>query len=123
MTEMFRMFSQKISTLMGSPWSFFLATTMVIIWAFSGRYFNYSDTWELIINTATTIITFLMVFIIQNSQNRDMRSLHLKMDELIRATRKARNSMMEVEHMSENEINQLEKEFRELKEKIKRNQV
>lgn len=117
MTEMFRIFAQKISNLMGSPVTFFMASLMIIAWALSGPYFHYSDTWELIINTATTIITFLMVFLIQNSQNRDMKSLHLKLDELIRSNKKARNSLLALETMTELELDQLEAEFMKLRDK------
>ncbi len=114
MKEFFRKFSQKVSSHMGSPQAFAFACGMVILWGMSGPHFHYSDTWELIINTATTIITFLMVFVIQNSQNRDMKSLHLKLDELIRATKEARNRLISLEKMSEDDLDVLEKEFSEL---------
>ncbi len=110
--EFFRKFAAKASQVVGAPWSFGIACLMVIAWALSGKYYAYSDTWELMINTATTIITFLMVFIIQNSQNRDMKSLHLKMDELIRANKIARNSLISLETMSDQELNKIEDEFK-----------
>ncbi len=99
---------------MGSPWAFAFALSIVLIWGLSGPWFDFSDSWELIINTLTTIITFLMVFIIQNSQNRDMRSLHLKLDELIRVTKEARNRMVSLENMSEEELDKFADEFKNL---------
>lgn len=97
--------------IVGSAKSFVAALLLIILWAITGPWFNYSDTWELIINTVTTIITFLMVFIIQNSQNRDMKSVHLKLDELIRVTKQARNGLIALENMSEEELDKIEKEF------------
>ena len=102
---------------MGSSWAFFLALFTVVVWAFFGPHYHYSDTWQLIINTSTTIITFLMVFLIQNTQNRDARALHLKLDELIRSLGKARNTMIDIEHLSEEDLARLEKEFERLQKK------
>ena len=88
-----------------------LALLVVVVWAATGPIFGFSDTWQLIINTGTTIVTFLMVFLIQNAQNRDNKALHLKLDELIRAKKEARNEIMDVEDMSDAELARLQKEF------------
>jgi low affinity Fe/Cu permease len=99
------------SDVVGSAWAFMLAGAAIIIWALTGPLFHYSDTWQLVINTATTIITFLMVFLIQNTQNRDAKAMHLKLDELIRALQGARNHLVELEKMSDDDLKKLEKEF------------
>ena len=114
MRDQFHKIAQRVSSAMGSPVSFFLAILVILTWGLTGPLFHYSDTWQLVINTGTTIITFLMVFLIQNTQNRDARVLHLKLDELIRATSKARNSLLDLEELSDAEIEKLEKEFRDL---------
>ena len=101
--------------MMGTPWSFMLSLLIIIIWVISGPFFGFSDTWQLIINTGTTIITFLMVFLIQNTQNRDARAIHLKLDELIRASKKARNSLLDLEAMTDEEMDKLQAEFDKLK--------
>jgi low affinity Fe/Cu permease len=111
---MFHHIAQKISEWVGSPKAFFLAAFIVIVWALSGPTFGYSDTWQLIINTGTTILTFLMVFLIQNTQNRDNKAIHLKLDELIRSTKKARNKIMDIEDETDAEIDRLQKEFIDL---------
>ena len=95
----------------GSPTAFLLALTVIILWAVSGPIFGWSDTWQLVINTGTTIVTFLMVFLIQATQSRDTRALHLKMDELIRVNKAARNSLLNLEDMSEDEIEQVKETF------------
>jgi len=87
------------------------------VWAVTGPLFGYSDTWQLVINTGTTIITFLMVFIIQNTQNRDAKAVHLKLDEVIRALGKARNELVDLEELSDEELNKLEDQFRRLRTK------
>ena len=96
----FSIVSQWIARQCGRPLTFISACLVIVAWAVSGPYFHYSDTWQLIINTGTTIITFLMVFLIQNTQNRDMTALHLKLDELIRATDNARDRLMTLEDMT-----------------------
>ena len=94
-----------------------LATAVVVVWAVTGPLFGFSDTWQLVINTATTIVTFLMVFLIQNTQNRDARAIHLKLDELIRGLKGARNKMVDLEECSDEEIAALEEEFREFRKR------
>lgn len=111
MNELFRKFAQKASVLLGSSWAFLIALLMTIIWAISGPFFHFSDTWELVINTATTIITFLMVFLIQNTQNRDSRAIHLKLDELIQSVKEARNNMIDLEDLPDKELEKLKKQF------------
>jgi low affinity Fe/Cu permease len=95
----------------GSPTAFVLAVAVIVIWACSGPLFGWSDTWQLVINTGTTIVTFLMVFLIQSTQSRDTRALHLKLDELIRVNQMARNSLFNLEEMSESEIEEVKKTF------------
>lgn len=112
--EMFTKLASKASTWMGRPWAFLIALLMVVIWGASGPIFHYSDTWELIINTATTIITFLMVFLIQNTQNRDAQAIHLKLDELILAEKLANNAMIDAENMSSEKLQELAKHYQTL---------
>jgi low affinity Fe/Cu permease len=95
----------------GAPWAFVLALLSVVIWGLLGPYYRYSDTWQLIINTATTVITFLIVFLIQNTQNRDARALHLKLDEVIRAIHSAHNEMISIEKLSDGELEELTKHY------------
>ncbi len=111
MNDIFRKFSHKISEATGTFWAFFIACGVIIIWIFTGPVFNFSDTWQLVINTGTTIVTFLMVFLIQNTQNRDARAIHLKIDSLIKATRGASNQMLELENMSDEELDILQDEY------------
>jgi low affinity Fe/Cu permease len=111
---MFHHIAQKISEWVGSPKAFILAACIVVIWGVSGPVFNFSDTWQLVINTGTTILTFLMVFLIQNTQNRDNKAIHLKLDELIRSTKAARNQLMDIEDETDIEIARLQKEFIDL---------
>ena len=119
MNELFRKFSNVISNAVGSPWAFILALASVVIWASAGPHFHYSETWQLVINTSTTIITFLMVFLIQNSQNRDSKAIHLKLDEIIYSLKAARNDLIDLEDCTDDEIDKLKKEFIEIKAKIK----
>jgi low affinity Fe/Cu permease len=111
MNELFRKFSQLMSQAVGSYWAFILATTVIVIWALTGPLFKYSDTWQLVINTGTTIITFLMVFLIQNTQNRDAKAIHLKLDELIKGVAGARTKLVDLESLSDEELDELQKEF------------
>ncbi|HKC64619.1 MAG TPA: low affinity iron permease family protein [Pyrinomonadaceae bacterium] len=114
MNELFRKFSSKTSAAVGSSWAFMLAITIVIVWAATGPMFNYSDTWQLVINTGTTIITFLMVFLIQNTQNRDAKAIHLKLDELIKATKGAHNSMIDLDSLSDAQLKELEDAYKNI---------
>jgi low affinity Fe/Cu permease len=115
-TDAFRDFAHRSSTLLGSAWAFCGAVLVIIVWLITGPAFHYSDTWQLIINTATTVITFLMVFLIQNTQNRDAKAMHLKLDELIRAIKGARNQLVDVEHLSDDALKKLEEQFQRLRE-------
>ena len=120
MEDLFRRFSHRVSEFVGSPWMFVMALLIIVFWALSGPAFGYSDTWQLVINTGTTIVTFLMVFLIQNTQNRDSRAQHLKLDELLRAVGRARTELSETEYMDEKALAALEAEFRGLAEKVAR---
>ena len=111
----FRRFSCVVSDAVGTHWAFIVALAVVLVWGITGPLFHFSDSWQLVINTGTTIITFLMVFLIQATQNRDGKALQLKLDELIRAQRTARNAFADLEHASEEELKRFEKEFRELR--------
>jgi low affinity Fe/Cu permease len=108
----FRLFANKTSHIVGSPWSFLSAVLIVVIWGALGPVFGFSDTWQLVINTSTTIITFLMVFLIQNTQNRDAKGIHLKLDELIHALKGARNQLIDLEDLSDEELKELEQQFK-----------
>jgi low affinity Fe/Cu permease len=105
--DAFGKFAAAASSWLGSKWAFVGAIVIIIIWALTGPVFHYSDTWQLVINTGTTIITFLMVFIIQNTQNRDARAINLKLDELIHAIDTAKNQMMDIENLSDKELDAL----------------
>jgi len=100
----------------GSAWAFMLAVLTIVLWAATGAYFHYSDTWQLVINTATTVITFLVVFLIQNTQNRNDRALHLKLDEVIRSIRSAHNEMIDIEELSDAELEQLAKHYHRVRQ-------
>jgi low affinity Fe/Cu permease len=112
--DLFRDLAQRTAGVVGSGWAFLVALIVVILWAASGPLFGFSDTWQLVINTGTTIVTFLMVFIIQNAQNRDAKALHLKLDELIHSIHGARNELIDLEECSEAEVAELETEFKRL---------
>jgi low affinity Fe/Cu permease len=114
----FRHFARKISEIVGTPGAFFLALLSILLWMLSGPHYHYSDTWQLVINTSTTIITFLMVFLIQNSQNRDAKAFHLKLDELLRGVKGARTELVDLEDMTDEELEKMQKEFKDLHEKL-----
>ena len=117
--EVFRKIAQHTAHGVGHPWAFSLALIIVVAWALTGPIFGFSDTWQLVINTGTTIVTFLMVFLIQNTQNRDSHAIHLKLDELIRANTKARNALLVAEELTEAELDELQADFERIaKEKI-----
>jgi len=117
LNDFFRRFAHRSSELVGSPWTFLVAVVIVIVWALSGPLFGFSDTWQLVINTGTTIVTFLMVFLIQNTQNRDAKAIHLKLDELIRAMEGARNGLVNLEALSDEELKKLQGEFERLSQR------
>jgi low affinity Fe/Cu permease len=123
MRRFFNWCAAKISMAAGQPLTFMTAVAVILVWAVTGPLFNYSDTWQLIINTGTTIVTFLMVFLIQNSQNRDAAAMQAKLDELLRAVDKAREQFIGIEHLTDQQIEllraALEKKARELKEQGK----
>jgi low affinity Fe/Cu permease len=118
----FRFCSQWVAETVGSPWAFVLACGVIVVWAVTGPLFHFSDTWQLVINTATTIVTFLIVFLIQNTQNRDTKAIHLKLDELLRGVSGARTSLVDLEHLSDEELEQLQKEFERLNYQARKTQ-
>jgi low affinity Fe/Cu permease len=113
--DRFGRFAAGASFWLGSKWAFLCAGLVISAWVISGPVFHYSDTWQLVINTGTTIVTFLMVFLIQNTQNRDARAINLKLDELIRAIDKARDQMMNIEKLSDVELDVLDEQFKEMR--------
>ena len=116
-SDAFRVFARRSSMMLGSAWAFSGAVLVILLWLVTGPTFHFSDTWQLIINTATTIITFLMVFLIQNTQNRDAKAVHLKLDEMIRAIKGARNQLVDLEDLSDEELQKLEEQFQRLRKK------
>jgi low affinity Fe/Cu permease len=120
-SDAFRVFARRSSMMLGSAWAFAGAVLVICIWILTGPTFHFSDTWQLIINTATTVITFLMVFLIQNTQNRDAKAMHLKLDEIIRALKGARNQLVDLEDLSDEDLKKLEEQFRRLRKKAERN--
>ena len=116
-SDAFRIFARRSSSALGSAWAFVGAVLVILVWILTGPMFHFSDTWQLVINTATTIITFLMVFLIQNTQNRDAKAVHLKLDELIRALTNARNELVDLENLSDEELTKLEKQFKRMRER------
>ncbi len=114
MNEFFRKFSRRTADIVGSPWAFIIALSILIVWALTGPIFKFSDTWQLVINTGTSLVTFLMVFVIQASQNRDSKALHLKIDELIRAMESARTEMVDLEERPDEELKALADQFKQL---------
>lgn len=117
--DWFRKFSCGVADCVGASWAFGLALGLIIVWGITGPLFHFSDTWQLVINTATTIVTFLMVFLIQNTQNRDAKAIHLKLDELIRSTSRARNSLVNLENLTDDELGKLQEEFIKLQKRAK----
>ena len=114
MNEVFRKFAAKISNLTGTAWAFLLALSIIVVWGLTGPVFQFSTTWQLVINTSTTIVTFLMVFLIQNTQNRDSKAIHIKLDELLKAGKGARTSLVNLEELPDEVLKELEDEFRTL---------
>ena len=113
--NIFRKFAHRAALAVGSVWAFFLAFLTVLVWAGTGPLFGYSDTWQLVINTGTTVVTFLMVFLIQATQNRDSREIHVKLDELLRAVTKARTGLADLDELSDEELDGLLHEFRRVR--------
>ena len=111
MSEIFHKFSRRASVVLGSPWAFMLAVASIIVWATTGPLFHFSNTWQLIANTGTTLVTFLMVFIIQNTQNRDAKAVQLKLDELLQGVQGARTGLVDLEDMGDKDLDILQKQF------------
>jgi low affinity Fe/Cu permease len=120
-SDAFRIFARRSSSVLGSAWVFAGAIVIIVVWALTGPMFHYSNTWQLIINTGTTIVTFLMVFLIQNTQNRDAKAAHLKLDEIIRALKGARNELIDLEKLADEDLTSLEKQFERVRKKAERN--
>lgn len=116
--EFFHSISHKVGENTGKPWAFAVALFIIIVWLVTGPMFAFSDTWQLVINTGTTIITFLMVFLIQNMQNRDSKAIHLKLDELIHSIKAARNDFIDLEDTTEEELSKLSNEFKKIRSDI-----
>ena len=112
--------ARQASCMLGTPYAFAVACAIVLVWGLTGPLFGYSDTWQLVINTGTTIITFLMVFLIQHTQNRDARALQLKLDELLRSLEPARNRLIDLENCTDAEIDQIERQFKALRSRQER---
>jgi low affinity Fe/Cu permease len=115
MRDKFNQLASSAARLVGTYWAFMLAALTVAVWAVTGPLFSFSDTWQLVINTGTTIVTFLMVFLIQNTQNRDARAIHLKLDELIHSVKRARNEMIDIEELSDSELEEMAQRYRKIR--------
>ncbi len=115
--DAFRVAARQTSAVLGTAWAFMAAVSVIVVWALTGHIFGYSDTWQLIINTGTTIVTFLMVFLIQNTQNRDSKAIQLKLDELIRSVEGARNRLLDLEALSDEDLDEFQKEFERLRKR------
>jgi low affinity Fe/Cu permease len=114
-SDWFGKFAASASAWLGSRWAFAMASLVILLWAAVGPVFHFSNTWQLVINTGTTIVTFLMVFLIQNTQNRDARAINLKLNELIRAIDKARDQMIDIENLSDMELDELQMKYEKIK--------
>jgi low affinity Fe/Cu permease len=114
---MFRKFSIGAANALGSSWMFIANVLLIVVWLLAGPFFKYSDTWQLVVNTATTVITYLAVFLIQNTQNRDAKAIHLKLDELISGVSGARTHLVDLENLTDEELASLQKEFTRLRTK------
>ena len=115
--DVFRRAANGAANGLGSPGMFVANVLLILLWLFSGPFFHYSDTWQLIVNTATTVITYLAVFLIQNTQNRDAKAVHLKLDELIRSIEGARNRLIDLQDFTDEELEQLQRQFLQLKQR------
>src|SRR5687768_6932556 len=123
MNDKFRKLAQRVSVLSGTPLAFGLALGVVLVWAVTGPLFGFSDTWQLVINTGTTVVTFLMVFLIQNTQNRDSRALHMKLDELIIYTKGADNELVNIDSLSDEQLARLEAHFQAMAKTLGKGEV
>jgi low affinity Fe/Cu permease len=117
--DIFRRLAIGTADMVGSPWAFLISVGLIAAWAISGPYYHYSDDWQLVMNTFTSVVTFLMVFLIQAMQNRDSKAMHLKLNELLRAVKEARTSLVNLEHMTDNELDALAEEFQRLRARVK----
>jgi len=117
MRKIFRRIAENTAHAVGTSWAFLLALLTIVVWALTGPYFSYSDTWQLFINTGTTIVTFLMVFLIQNTQNRETSIVALKLDELLRGVEGARTGLVELDHMSDDDLELVRQEFARMRDK------
>lgn len=117
--DSFHKVSQNVSNKLGSPMAFALAVLLIVGWIITGPFFGFSDTWQLVINTTTTIVTFLMVFAIQNTQNRDAKAMQLKLNELINSSRSARTEFVDIEDLTDTELNVLQDQFKDIHDKIR----
>ncbi|MBP0592401.1 low affinity iron permease family protein [Paraburkholderia sp. LEh10] len=117
--DWFSRFSTGLSTMAGKPATFVVAVALVVVWAISGPMFHFSDTWQLVINTSTTIVTFLMVFLIQNTQNRDTAAMQIKLDELIRALDGAHNALLDLEELNEKDLQRFRRRYEQLAEEAR----
>ena len=112
----FHVFATRAANWVGTKWAFLAALLVIVLWLVTGPYFHYSDPWQLIINTGTTVVTFFVVFLIQNTQNRDARAIHLKLDEIIKSIDKAHNEMIDIEHLSDEELQRLADRYQKVRE-------
>ena len=117
LNDRFRSFAGLAGNVLGSPWAFLFALVFVVAWAVTGSYFEYSNAWQLVINTSTTIATFLMVFLLQSTQNRDTKAINIKLDELLRAVKAARTHLVSLEQMTDDELDQLQEEFQVIRQR------
>jgi len=121
LNEGFRKFSVMAASALGSSWLFVLNVFLIILWLAAGPFYHYSDTWQLLVNTATTVFTYLAVFLIQNTQNRDAKAVHLKLDELISSVAGARNRLVNLEDLSDQELSELQQQFQRLHKRAREN--
>jgi low affinity Fe/Cu permease len=122
MREKFRKFAVWTADALGSPWLFVANVLLIVLWLATGPFAGFSDTWQLVVNTATTVFTYLAVFLIQNTQNRDAKAIHLKLDELISSVEGARNHLVDLQNLSDEELEELQSQFRRLQQKAKTNE-